>query len=232
MGDLVMRCPYCGGLNTDKASFCTYCGRDLATSAPPRQKQPPRPTTPSPYPSTPKPPPTQQPLPRPTAPVQSPPRPPAPPTPPIRATQPNVQAQRATILPPAPVAPEPPAPFPPRTIAQLAALEPGALSYTIIDESESDGRKKQIRILYPRCAPWQQMATLLKAHKELQEQTGKFNTVIIQGVLSKDTDAYRFTNGQLCFDRNVRLGENVQNRYQIETSNGFDAEAIRVVLTE
>ena len=226
-----MRCPYCNGLNNDKASFCTYCGRDLVTSSSPRQQQPPRPATPSPYPSTPKPPLTQQPLPRPSTPVQSPPRPA---TPPMRATPANAQTQRVSMPSPiaAPTAPEPPAPFPPRTMAQLAALESGALSYSVIDESESDGRKKQIRILYPRCAPWQQMATLLKAHKELQGQTNKFNTVIIQGVLSKDTDAYRFTNGQLCFDRNVRLGENTQNRYQIETSNGFDADAIRIVLTE
>jgi hypothetical protein len=259
-----MRCPYCGGLNLDKASFCTTCGRDIKPSVPTsqNQQQPNKQPTSSPYPPSPYPPPTRPPTPQPTRPAYPPPtRPPTPqptrpayppptrPTPappPMQATLPNIQAPPtprpttpATPPPPAPVAtpvaapaPQAPTDFPPRTMQQLAALEQSALNYTLLDETESDGRKKQIRILFARCAPWQQMGTLLKAYKEQQAKKEQFDTLIIYGVQNKDTDVYRFTNGQLCVDRNVRLGEKVQNRYQIETSNGFDVDAVRVVLYE
>jgi len=129
-----------------------------------------------------------------------------------------------------PAAPEPPAPFPPRTIDHLNALEQGALAYSVVEDTESVGRKRIVRILYPRCAPWQQMATLLKALKE--QRADKFNTIIVQGSYGQERAVYGFTNGQLQFDRNVRLGSQIMNRYQIETGNGFEADAIRVVLSE
>jgi hypothetical protein len=113
---------------------------------------------------------------------------------------------------------------------QLKALEESALAYTIVDDTESVGRKRTVRILYPRCAPWQQMATLHKALKE--QRSDKFATIIIQGIYAQGNNLYGFTNGQLQFDRNVRLGSQTMNRYQIETGNGFEADAIRIVLSE
>jgi hypothetical protein len=94
----------------------------------------------------------------------------------------------------------------------------------------SDGRKKIVRIAYAKGVPWQQVATLLKAFKEQQEE--KFDTVIIQGFLDQHTSGYSFTNGQLYFDRNVRLGGLTTNRYQIETGNGYEIDSVRIVLTE
>ena len=233
-----MRCPYCGGLNSDQAQFCVRCGRDMS--------KPPVPTTASrtraPYPP---PPPQQQPPyqnPRQPAPGQTYPRPVAPQTPasypppkqvpPV--APPRVPARRVPEVPvssvPVPAAPEPPAPFPPRTIQQLKALEQGALNYTLVSEEESVGRKKTIRILYQRCTPWQQVATLLKALKEHQAE--KFNTVTIQGIYGQESSVYGFTNGQLQFDRNVRLGSQIMNRYQLETGNGFETDSVRIVLSE
>ncbi len=142
-----------------------------------------------------------------------------------RARQPEVP-----VAPPPPPAPEAPAPFPPRTMEQLQALEQGALTYTFVDSTIGDGRKKIVRIAYAKGVPWQQVATLLKAFKEQQEE--KFDTVIIQGFLDQDTSLYSFTNGQLYFDRNVRLGGLTTNRYQIETGNGFESDSVRIVLTE
>ena len=113
---------------------------------------------------------------------------------------------------------------------QLKTLEESALAYTIVDDTESVGRKRTVRILYPRCAPWQQMATLYKALKE--QRSDKFATIIIQGIYAQGNNLYGFTNGQLQFDRNVRLGSQTMNRYQIETGNGFEADAIRIVLSE
>jgi hypothetical protein len=141
---------------------------------------------------------------------------------------PTTQVRRPTTSTPA--APEPPAPFPPRTLQQLLALEPGALAYTIVQDTVSDGRKKIVRIAYPRCTAWQQVATLLKALKEAK--ANKFDSVIIQGISEQNTDIYRFTQGQLCFDRNVRLGSQILNRYLIETGNGYEADAVRIVLSE
>jgi len=129
-----------------------------------------------------------------------------------------------------PPAPEPPAPFPPRTMEQLQALEQGALNYTVVSDTASDGRKKIVRITYARCVPWQQVATLLQACKEHQEE--RFDTTIVQGVPAQDPNSYSFTNGQLVFDRNVRLGSLTTKRYQIETGNGYESDSVRIVLTE
>ena len=222
-----MRCPYCGGFNSERASFCVYCGRDLTSGKQPAQRQQPQP---------PQQPPSQQP--RPAPPPQS------YPTRPTPATQqpgqvPAAQRRRAPAMPqqipvpaapPAPPAPEAPAPFPPHTVAQLQALEQGALAYTVTDTTTNGQRKKIVRIIYPRSVAWQQVATLLKALKE--QQDSRFETIIIQGYLSPDPDVYTFTNGQLTFDRNVRLGSQTLNRYQIETGNGFESDSVRIVLSE
>jgi hypothetical protein len=208
-----MRCPYCGTINPDRAAFCVHCGRDLkpqpsnqpASYQQSRQALPPQ----SPY---------QQPR---QAPATQ------------RQRTPVASPQSAPVLkqPELPVVPpEPPALFPPRTVAQLQALEQGALAYNVVDSTTDVGRKKIVRIVYPKGVPWQQVATLLKALKEQQED--RFDTIIIQGVLQQDTQAYSFTNGQLVFDRNVLLGGNKTNRYQIDTGNGFEADSVRIVMTE
>ncbi len=132
--------------------------------------------------------------------------------------------------PPPPPAPEPPAPFPPHTIAELQALEQGALPYTVVESNMGDGHKKTVRIAYAKCVAWQQVATLLKACKDLQE--AQLETVLIQGVLDGGTGVYNFTNGQLRFDRNVRLGGLTTNRYQVETGNGFEIDSVRIVLND
>ena len=134
--------------------------------------------------------------------------------------------------PPAPVppAPEAPAPFPPHTLEHLHALEAGALAYTILDTTTDNKRKKTTRITYPKSVAWQQVATLLKAFKETQEEP--YETIVIQGYLPRDPGLYSFTNGQLVFDRNVRLGGQTLNRYQIETGNGLEVDSVRIVLSE
>ena len=145
-----MRCPYCGGFNSERASFCVYCGRDLTSGKQPAQRQQPQP---------PQQPPHQQP--RPAPPPQS------YPTRPTPATQqpgqvPAAQRRRAPAMPqqtpvpaapPAPPAPEAPAPFPPHTVAQLQALEQGALAYTVLDTTTNGQRKKIVRIIYPGVLP-------------------------------------------------------------------------------
>lgn len=100
----------------------------------------------------------------------------------------------------------------------------------MVDSTVSDGRKKIVRITYKKAVPWQQTATLLKAFKEQQEE--KFDRIIIQGVPGQDTNTYSFTNGQLTFDRNVRLGSMITDRYQIETGNGYESDSVRIVLNE
>jgi coenzyme F420-reducing hydrogenase delta subunit len=115
-------------------------------------------------------------------------------------------------------------------VAQLQALEQGAFSYNVVDTTMTSGRKKLVRIVYPRCVAWQQVATLLKAFKEQQED--RFEGIIIQGYLPQDPGGYSFTNGQLTFDRNVRLGSQTMNRYLIETGNGFESDSVRIVLSE
>jgi len=224
-----MRCPYCGGFNVDRAIYCTSCGRDMRSPAKPAAGQQ------SPY-QQPRPAPGQQghpaPVPgqgRPAAMPQG--RPGAGPTP--QTPQAPQQSRRPAPAPPPlqpapPPAPEPPAPFPPSTIAELQALEQGALPYTVVESSMGDGHKKTVRIVYAKGVAWQQVATLLKACKEQQE--AQLETVLIQGVLEHDTTVYNFTNGQLRFDRNVRLGGLTTNRYQIETGNGFETDSVRIVL--
>lgn len=213
-----MRCPYCGGFNPDTATFCRHCGRDLKPATTPSSYQPPARQQP-PY---------QQP--RQVPPSQGRPMPAAPQAPAQQPTRTRARQPEVPIAPPPPPAPEPPAPFPPRTIEHLRALEQGALAYTVVGSTVGDGRKKIVRIAYARCVAWQQVATLLKAFKEQQEE--KFDTVIIQGFLDNDASVYSFTNGQLYFDRNVRLGGLTTNRYQIETGNGFESDSVRIVLTE
>jgi hypothetical protein len=211
-----MRCPYCGGFNVDRAVYCTSCGRDL--------KSPPRPAAgqQTPY-QQPHPAPGQQGRPAPMPGQQG--RPGATPTP--QAPQ-QSRRQAPAPPPPQPPPPAPPAPFPPSTIAELQALEQGALPYTVVESSVGDGHKKTVRIVYAKGVAWQQVATLLKASKEQQE--AQFETVLIQGVFEGDTSVYNFTNGQLRFDRNVRLGGMTTNRYQIETGNGFETDSVRIVL--
>lgn len=116
-------------------------------------------------------------------------------------------------------------------MAHLKALLPGALNYTVTESNVGNGQKKIVRITYPRGAPWQQVATLLKALQE-QQQEDRFNSINIQGFHERDSQAYAFTNGELTFDRNVRLGSQITNRYVIETGNGFESDSVRIVLTE
>src|SRR5215469_1175105 len=206
-----MRCPYCQAINQDHAVYCARCGRDMRQARPPQpnpQYQPP------PYQQ----PPHQQP--KQARPASSMPQ------------QQTVRPRQMEfpVAPPAPPPPESPAPFPPRTMEQLQALEQGALNYDVVSNTVSDGRKKIVRITYARCTPWQQVATLLKVCKEHQEE--RFDTIIVQGVPAQDSNSYSFTNGQLVFDRNVRLGSLTTKRYQIETGNGYESDSVRIVLTE
>jgi hypothetical protein len=130
-----------------------------------------------------------------------------------------------------PSADEPPALFPPKTIAQLQALEVGALEYTLINDEGGYGKKKIVRIAFRRCVPWQQVATLLRAFKEYDGP--KWDTVVIQAIHSQEArEIYEYTNGQLIFDRNVRLGSQTMNRFRIETDNGYSTQALRIVLSE
>jgi hypothetical protein len=219
-----MRCPYCGGLNADQANFCARCGRDLKAFPPPNQQRQGFPPPPQGRPTT---------LPQPSQQQQSQQaqvtqrrRPPNMPSQPVQV----IKQQEIPVKPPEPPPPEPPSQFPPHTVEQLRALEEGALAYTIVNRAEGDGRKKIVRIVYPKCVAWQQVATLYKAFKEQLEDG--FDTIIIQGVFVQDTEEYDFTNGQLIFDRGVRLGGLILNRYQIETGNGLETDSVRIVLTE
>lgn len=220
-----MRCPHCGGLNPDKNIYCTYCGRDLRAPVRPAAGQYPPVQQPRPAPPS-----QGRPISAPQAPVQ-----------PARqgqqgnpgATSPvqeklqfRYSAEPGTVAAPSP--PGPPGPFPPRTMAELQALEQGALAYTVVESEVSVGRKKIVRIVYPVSAVWQQVATLFKALKEQQDE--QFDCIVIQGVPDQNTSIYTFTNGQLRFDRNVRLGESIINRYQIETGNGYESDDVRIVL--
>ena len=218
-----MRCPYCGTTNGDQAKYCVHCGRDMLVGL--------------------KTPPTNRPQP-PYQPQQTPPtqRYPAPPAQPQSSYQPGVgrpvppqptqPAARSRPQPtPVPV-PEPPAPapFPPKSVEQLKALEQGALAYNVLSTTTNAEWKKTVRIAFPRCAPWQQVATLLKALKE--QLNTKHETIVIQGVLPQDSDVYGFTNGQITFDRHARLGSQVMARYLVETNDGFASDSVRVVLSE
>lgn len=206
-----MHCPYCGR-NSERAGYCTYCGRDLRNlpsqqPVAPRQQSSPNQLPPLGYPTSS---PRQQPPPQ--QPRQVPPPP----------QQPRRVRQEVPVPPPIPAAPEAPAPFPPHTLEHLHALESGAQPFTILDTTTDGKRKKTVRIVYPRCVAWQQVATLLKAFKEQQE--APFETFLIQGYWPQDPGGFTFTNGQLIYDRAVRLGGQINNRYQIETGNGFEVE--------
>jgi len=113
---------------------------------------------------------------------------------------------------------------------QLQALEQGAISYTVIDEALSNGRKRTVRISYRACSAWQQVATLLKAFKE--QQSDNFDTIIVQGIVTHTTLPYAFNNGQFRFDHNVRLGSQFINRYIIETGTGLESNSLRIVLQD
>ncbi len=223
-----MRCPYCGGFNADHANFCASCGRDLASYPPPNQKSMPQQRQGVPPPSR------GRPTTLPQSPQQQEQQTPVAqrrraPTMPSQPTQ-TTRQHEAPVVPPEPPPPEPPSQFPPHTVEQLRALEEGALAYTVVQSAVGDGRKKIVRIVYPKSVGWQQVATLHKAFKEQLEDS--FDTIIIQGVLEQDTQVYAFTNGQLVYDRGVRLGGLILNRYQIETGNGFETDSVRIVLTE
>ncbi len=248
-----MRCPYCGVVNKDGAAFCTHCGRDLARQTQ-QQAGVSSPQSSAYIPSG-----RQRPMPT-TQMGQGPQRVVYPPNaavniPATTVQQPGMQQVRPVITqttmtqPPISYAPtktpvpaqrpytqpasEPPGPFPPKTIAQLHALEVGALAYALIDNTISYGRRKVVRIKYARCSAWQQMATLSKAWREYDDAT--LDTIIIQGFFDTAVDtlnSYGYTNGQLLFNRNVRLGSQVLQRYQIETGNGFESDSLRLVLSE
>jgi len=219
-----MRCPYCGGFNADHANFCASCGRDLKPFPPPNQQRKGYPP-PSQGRLTTLPQPPQQQQAQQTAVTQR----RRVPSVPSQTTQATKQ-QETPVVAPEPPPPEPPSQFPPHTVEQLRALEEGALAYTVVHSAVGDGHKKIVRIVYPKGAGWQQLATLHKAFKEQLEDG--FDTIIIQGVFEQDTEVYAFTNGQLIFDRGVHLGGLILNRYQIETGSGFEADSMRIVLTE
>ncbi len=214
-----MRCPYCGGSNSDRARFCASCGRDMTipASRPPAQQPP--------YQQ----PPYQQP--RPGQPAQGYPAP-AQPQAPARVPQgrPATSVRPSQPPPVEPPALEAPAPFPPRTLSQLQTLEQGALAYTVAASTTNGKRKKIVRIVYPRCVAWQQVATLYKVWKEQQE--ARFESIVIEGYHTQDANDFSFTNGQLTFDRDVRLGSQIMNRYLIETGNGYASDSVRIILTE
>lgn len=250
---MIMRCPYCGGSNTDQTIYCTRCGRDMRktttipeqqyTQRPPAPRQP----TPPPYPQRPTIP--QQPTPPPQKNLY-PPNPSINPKNPFPATQPGRPAatanttqtrpQKQPSVQHSPVAPtgniqqaaatqHTPAGFPPKKMDQLAKLVQEAKPFTIIDNSVNN-KKKIIRIAYPACSSWQQVGTLFKALKDSDDR--KYDTIIVQGVFNPGDSSLYYTNGQLTFDRNVRLGSEIQNRYQIETGNGYANDSIRFVLSE
>lgn len=226
-----MRCPYCGGLNQDKALFCMSCGRDLKRTPPNTQaSRPPAPATQRPAYT--QPPPSARPASTPAQPsAQA-----------ARAASGRRQAASASTgipaaaplappAPPVPPAPEAPVPFPPRTIAQFEALLPaGCQTYHLAESHIENGQRKVITIIYARCAGWQQAATLLKALQENQEE--RYPTIIVRGVLTQQPDAYSFNNGQLQFDRKALLGSKVGRRYVLETGNGYAIDSQRFVLNE
>lgn len=231
-----MRCPYCGGVNQDASAFCRSCGRDLrhVPRMPQKSSTPPTRPVPSRQPARPEYAPQQLPG------YQSPSSPypiKAAQTVPASATKQPVstaartvqQSDSASVTP----ALQPPEEFPPRTMAQLEALQKLALDSSLVSDDESTGGKRIVRVSYKQCPPWQQIATLYKVlQKYKEDRAQEFNTVIVQGLTHPDVNLYSFDNGQLIYDRNVRLGSQILHRFQIETDNGFTATAVRVVLTE
>ncbi len=237
-----MRCPYCGTTNGDQAKYCVHCGRDMSIglkTPPTNRPQPPnQPPSSSSQPSQRYPAPPAQPQSsyqpsggRPGQVTQGRAMPPVPPQQPQQSQQ-SQSFARSRPQPTPASAPEPPAPapFPPKNVQQLKALEQGALAYNVLNTTTNAMWKKTVRIAFPRCAPWQQVATLLKA---LEEQLSTdHETFVVQGVLPHDSDVYGFTNGQITFDRHARLGSQTMVRYLVETNDGFASDAVRVVLTE
>ena len=146
-----------------------------------------------------------------------------------RTTSTTHPTQTSRVVEPA-KAPEPPTQFPPRTLEQLQALESVAIPYTVVDEAIGNGRKRIVRIGYRACSQWQQIATLLKAFKE--QPSDKYDTTIIQGIVTNTALPYTFNNGQFTFDRNVRLGSQLINRYVIETGTGLESDSLRIVLQD
>jgi hypothetical protein len=158
---------------------------------------------------------------------------------PQNAAQSRRRVSNAPVAPPQPVTPavtappEPSVPFPPQTVANLQALIDSALTYSLLSDDEIYGHKRVVRVGYRMCPAWQQVATLYKVLQECKEdRASKFDTVIVQGFFDSNESLYNFTNGQITYDRGVRLGSQTLNRYQIETGNGFSSDSIRVVLSE
>lgn len=110
-----------------------------------------------------------------------------------------------------------------------ALLATGCQTYNVIESNIENGRKI-VSIAYQRCAGWQQAATLLQVVKEQQERA--YKTTVIRGVFPQQQNTYTFTNGQLQFDRDVRLGDQISKRYVVETGNGYAADTIRFVINE
>ena len=104
------------------------------------------------------------------------------------------------------------------------------MPYTVVDEAIGNGRKRIVRISYRACSAWQQVATLFKAFKE--QPSDKYDSTIIQGVVTNTAIPYTFNNGQFTFDRNVRLGSQLINRYVIETGTGLESDSLRIVLQD
>lgn len=244
-----MRCPYCGEPNNNaSASFCIRCGRDLKTGAQVRPRQqtfqpaqgvpvPPNAGQPrSYYPPSSQ---TQGGIAR-IIPANAPaPRPPAPPTQARKNPRPKVSreqvARREELDQLAPVVapiqgPQAPEPFPPRTFAQLLALEKDGLDYNVLRDDLGYGSKKIIKIEFARSVPWLQVATLLKALSKYRSTSS--DTIIIQGSYPQSSNLYEFSNGQLQYDHNVRLGSQLVDRYLIDSGTGLESDGIRIVFTE
>lgn len=247
-----MRCPYCGEPNNNaSASFCIRCGRDLKTGAQVRPRQ----RSFQPVQGAPAPRDMGQPGPGPyyaPAPPQMPnsvaismpanipgQRQPGKPVQAGRTARPKVSPgqvvrhEELNLLTPimAPVqGPQAPESFPPRTFAQLIALEKEALDYKVLNDDLGYGPKKIIKIEFARSVPWLQVATLLNALSKYRSTSS--DTIIIQGSYPQSSNLYDFSNGQLQYDHNVRLGSQLLDRYLIDSGTGLESDGVRIVFTE
>jgi hypothetical protein len=242
-----MRCPYCNANNAAQATFCTYCGRSLPRSAQqtsptaaPRQQVPARPNQQpqqgyqqpgyySPQTGT-----QQRPTNQPTTQAGRTTGQPSPQTAKGSVTDVISARVRTKVTAPEPVmppAPEPPVDFPPRTFPQYEKLltSEGVKAYTIIGSEEANGKRKIVRVAFPRSTGWQQAATLLKVLQE-QQQDKKFNTIIVQGYIQQGPEKAGFNNGQLQFEREAILGGQKSSRYIVETGDSFAIDTARFVL--